>query len=256
MPGDPDTTPLRRLTREPATGPLPRAEPRTTPTRGTAGRKPPHSTEGAAALFRIHLFPIGHLPQPRTEPLRQLPAPDSAELQAAGTRYRTADHPSAHLVDTRARTPRRPARGQASRPERGALADATAQAWRRRYVVREAGDHPTEYAWPPAEHDPEGRSGEPVAVVLEAGTSLDRFGTEHGRIFGEPASTFAARSLPPPWYAAEYHRYRVCAPLPVWQTTSAPWFDSPGGAPRYRATYSAAELVALGYLDPEEGQGR
>lgn len=256
MPDDPDTTPLRGVAREPATGPLPLADPGTTPTRAAGGRKPPHSAEGADALFRIHLFPIGHLPRPRSEPLRQLPAPAPEGDHAAGARHPPADHPSAHLVDTTARVPLRPASGQVGPPPRGTLADVTDPEWSRRYVVREADEQPTEYAWPPAEQHPECGTGRPAAVVLEPGTLLDRFGTEHGRIFGEPGSTFAERSLPPPRYEDEYHRYRVCAPLPVWQTTSAPWFDSPGGAPRYRATHSAAELIALGYLDPGEKEHR
>ena len=64
---------------------------------------------------------------------------------------------------------------------------------------------------------------------------------------------FAQRSLPPEALAAGYHRYLVLRPVPVWRTVSAPWFGQPGGGERYRTTYSAIELVALGYLAEQAG---
>lgn len=75
MAQEPSTTPFRLPAVDPGTGPVRLAEPRTDPGARTAGGKPPHTGEGEVALFRSHLFPIGHMPTPRTRPVRQLPVP-------------------------------------------------------------------------------------------------------------------------------------------------------------------------------------
>ncbi|MCG8920101.1 TNT domain-containing protein, partial [Actinokineospora sp. PR83] len=132
--------------------------------------------------------------------------------------------------------------------------------WDRRFLVRpyDPNDQAsaTEYAWPPGEVFPEGgvAAGEPD--VLAVGTVVDRFGTAEGRVFAADGTPFARRSLPPALLTAGYHRYRVVRPLPVWRAVSAPWFAQPGGGDRLRATRSAADLVALGYLTDITGEAR
>jgi hypothetical protein len=128
--------------------------------------------------------------------------------------------------------------------------------WDRRYLVRLGsvtahGISPEglEYNWPTSEQYPEGGSASGEPEVLDADTVIDRFGTPHGRVFAADSTSFAQRSLPPAHKDAGYRRYRVTKPLPVWRAVSAAWFGQPGGGVRYRTTHSAAELVALGYLE-------
>ena len=128
--------------------------------------------------------------------------------------------------------------------------------WDRRYLVRLGsvtahGISPEglEYNWPTSEQFPEGGSADGEAEVLAEDTFIDRFGTPHGRVFAADGTPFAQRSLPPAHKDAGYRRYRIRKPLPVWRAVSAAWFGQPGGGVRYRTTPSAAELVALGYLE-------
>ena len=67
-------------------------------------------------------------------------------------------------------------------------------------------------------------------------------------LFAADGTGFPRRGLPPAHLDSGYRRYRVLRELPVWRAVSAPWFGQPGGGVRYRTMYSAAELVALGYL--------
>ncbi|GLZ38545.1 glycohydrolase toxin TNT-related protein [Actinokineospora sp. NBRC 105648] len=127
--------------------------------------------------------------------------------------------------------------------------------WDRRFLVRPYDPNTalaTEYAWPPGELYPEGGTAPGEAVVLSAGAVLDRFGTPEGRVFSADATPYPRRSLPPAHLEAGYRQYRVLSPLPVWRTVSAPWFGQPGGGERFRATKSAADLVALGFLEEVE----
>jgi len=127
--------------------------------------------------------------------------------------------------------------------------------WDRRYLVRLGSvtaegitSEGKEYAWPPGEQYPEGGTAPGEPEMLAEGMVIDRFGPPDGRVFSADETTFARRSLPPEWLAAGYRRYRVTRSLPAWRTVSAPWFGQPGGGERYRTTYSAVELQALGYL--------
>ena len=106
-----------------------------------------------------------------------------------------------------------------------------------------------EFAWPPGESYPEGGSAAGEPEILGVGTVIDRFGSPRGRVFSAEGTSFARRSLPPDYLDAGYRKYRVLKDLPVWRSVSAPWFGQPGGGERYRATHSAIELVALGYLE-------
>ncbi|MTD54979.1 TNT domain-containing protein, partial [Amycolatopsis pithecellobii] len=125
--------------------------------------------------------------------------------------------------------------------------------WDRRFLAG-VRDSTPEYAWPPGELYPEGgyEAGEPE--ILPAGTMLDRFGGPDGRVFAPQGTWYARRSLPPSTVDTEYQCYRVLRDTPLWTAVSAPWFGQPGGGIRYRALYSAGELVAMGYLAIEEGQ--
>lgn len=136
------------------------------------------------------------------------------------------------------------------------LGDTHERDWDRRYLVRlgsvtAQGISPEglEYNWPTSEQYPEGGSAHGEAETLPKDTVIDRFGSPEGRVFAQDGTPFAQRSLPPAHKDAGYRRYRILKTLPVWRAVSAAWFGQPGGGIRYRTTHSAAELVALGYLE-------
>jgi len=59
-----------------------------TPETGVAGAAPSQPARrpddrNAAALFRVHMFPIGYLPVPVSRPVRQLPAPEGTTAVSA-----------------------------------------------------------------------------------------------------------------------------------------------------------------------------
>ncbi|WP_424189464.1 TNT domain-containing protein [Actinokineospora sp. G85] len=209
-----------------------------------------------AALLLVHLFPLGHLPVATSAPERQLDAPPREVDYAAGGRFAPADHPRSALIDltTRVAEPAygKPAAAGPLAAGHDPLGGRHERDWDRRFLVRPFDPNnlqaTTEYAWPPGEIHPEGGVEAGIADLLPAGTVIDRFGTPEGRVFSADGTPFAQRSLPPALLAAGVHRYRVLRPTPVWRATSAPWFAQPGGGVRYRATQSAADLVALGYL--------
>ncbi|GAA2964017.1 glycohydrolase toxin TNT-related protein [Actinokineospora diospyrosa] len=210
----------------------------------------------AQSLMQSQMFPVGHMPVVSLAPVRQLAPPHKDVDFAAGLRFPPGDHPRSELADSATAVKHSP-------PTRGRTAPDLLHAhdpqggmherdWDRRFLVRPFdpnSQRPTEYAWPTSELYPEGGAAPGEAVVLPVGTVLDRFGTSNGRVFSADGTRFARRSLPPAHASAGYRRYRVVQPLPVWRAMSAPWFGQPGGGERYRATHSAAELVALGLLE-------
>ena len=230
-------------------------------------------------LFWVHMFPIGHMPVVSDRPALQLPPPPVEVDYAAGMRFEPGDHPlhdevsgAARLAELRTGPPPvEPAVGlPADDPAVAALSQGHdplggqhEREWDRRYLVRLGSvtahglsSEGKEYAWPPGEWYPEGGTAPGEPDLLAADTVIDRFGPPGGRVFSADATPFARRSLPPELLAAGYRRYRVRRALPVWRTVSAPWFGQPGGGERYRSTYSALELVALGYLEELGGGER
>jgi hypothetical protein len=241
--------------RSDAAAPVPAPPPPAPPRLGA----PRQERESVAALFLVHMFPIGHLPVACDRPARQLPPPPPDVDYAAGLRFPPHDHPDSSLIDATAALERLAANAPLPDPPvpDGAVGVPLAghdplgglheREWDRRYLAGTRGGI-AEYAWPPGEVYPEGggEPGEPVA--LASGTMIDRFGVPGGRVFAEDGTPFARRSLPPSHLQAGYRRYRVLRELPVWRAVSVGWFGQPGGGVRYRAVYPAAELVTLGYL--------
>lgn len=88
-----------------------------------------------------------------------------------------------------------------------------------------------------------------VTVILTPGMVIDRFGCESGKQFNPQGIAYASRALPYVCSAAPYASYRVAKPLVAWSGKAAPWFDQKGGAPQFRTSVSAAELVADGTLE-------
>ncbi|WP_192781905.1 glycohydrolase toxin TNT-related protein [Kibdelosporangium phytohabitans] len=228
--------------------------------------KPEQDRDAVIALWLVRMFPIGHMPVAAARPSRQLPPPSAEFDYAAGMRFEPNDHPQSDLVDdTDALAlaggeevvpgPSIPA-GAVTR-DHDPLAGQNERDWARRFVVREGSGRDTadtEYAWPPSELFPEGATAPGEPEVLEPGTLIDRFGAPDGRVFAEAGIPFAQRSLPPSYVHAEYRRYRVLRPLPVWRGVSAAWFGQTGGGVRYRTTHPALDLIALGYVAEEPAE--
>ncbi|KAA9158919.1 DUF4237 domain-containing protein [Amycolatopsis acidicola] len=228
---------------------------------------PRQERESIVALFRVHMFPLGHLPVAADKPARQLPPPPPDFDYAPGLRFPPHDHPQSGLIETEdalsrvregyARLPTPPAEPPEELTERhDPLGGLHERDWDRRFLVG-LRDSVPEYAWPPGELYPEGgrEPGEPE--ILAVGTQLDRFGNTGGRVFAPQGTLFAKRSLPPTALASGYRRYEVLREVPMWWAVSAGWFAQPGGGIRYRSVYSADELVTLGYLADvtfEEGE--
>ncbi|TDP93662.1 TNT domain-containing protein [Labedaea rhizosphaerae] len=222
---------------------------------------PGHKTEREqlVAVLLVHMFPFGHMPVAATEPARQLPTPPPELDYAPGLRFAPDDHPQSHLVGAAVPPEQVPvvepltsesAVVQDLLTGHDSLGELHERDWDRKFLVRPAGpEGDAEYAWPPGELYPEGGTAPGEPEVLDAGTVLDRFGREDGRVFAAAGTPFAQRALPPSHVDLEYRRYRVVEPIPVWRSVSAAWFAQPGGGVRYRSTRSAAELVALGHLE-------
>ncbi|GAA0237889.1 hypothetical protein GCM10010492_41220 [Saccharothrix mutabilis subsp. mutabilis] len=86
------------------------------------------------------------------------------------------------------------------------------------------------------------------AVVLPAGTELDRFGAESGNLVYAAGTTFGRRSLPPDWLNRRYHVYRVQQPVPAVKGVAVPWFGQAGGGTGYFLVASVRDLLADGRL--------
>jgi hypothetical protein len=207
----------------------------------------------APGLFLVYMFPIGHMPKPSARPARQLPPPAAEVDYAAGLRFPPHDHPESGLIQNLGSKPTElpePRDGEELAEGYDPLGGENERDWDRRFLVRAGSEERrAEYAWPPGELFPEGGCDAGEAVVLEAGAVIDRFGTPEGRIFSANGTPYVQRALPPEHLEAGYRRYKVLAPLPMWQTISAAWFGQSGGGVRYRSVYPAADLVALGYLE-------
>ncbi|WP_020668134.1 TNT domain-containing protein [Amycolatopsis nigrescens] len=235
----------------------PRPAPAPAPPPAQAGT-PRQERESLVALFLVHMFPIGHLPVAADRPQRQLPAPSAEVDYVVGLRFEPHDHPESARLDSaealarvrdgwsRLATP--PAEPPAELIEgHDPLGGLHERDWDRRYLGGVRASVP-EYAWPPGELYPEGGYEAGVAEMLAEGTLLDRFGDVRGRVFAPAGTPFAQRSLPPSHREAGYRKYRVLREVPMWRAISAAWFGQPGGGVRYRAVYTADELVSMGYL--------
>lgn len=216
------------------------------------------------ALFLVHMFPIGHLPVASMLPARQLPVPPPEVDYAPGLRFPPHDHPRSDLIDSGdalqkvregySRLPSPPLDPPAALTEgHDPLGGLHERDWDRRFLAGMRQSIP-EYAWPPGELYPEGGHEDGEPQILPEGTMLDRFGGIHGRVFAPDKTLYAKRSLPPSARESGYRRYRVLRDCPMWTAVSAPWFGQPGGGIRYRAVYSADELVTMGYLALEESE--
>jgi hypothetical protein len=242
---------------------------------GMAMQSPPPDAGGkqqeratVIAIWLVRMFPIGHMPVAADRPSRQLPPPSPEFDYAAGMRFEPNDHPESALIDDAEALAWALEGGDAVKPGEpqqhelaeghDPLAGQNERDWERRFVVRAGSGRDTldtEYAWPPSELFPEGATAPGEPEILEPGTLIDRFGTPEGRVFAAVDTTFTQRSLPPSHVNAEYRRYRVLKPLPVWRGISAAWFGQSGGGVRFRTTCPALDLIALGYVAEERDEG-
>lgn len=203
--------------------------------------------ESVVALFRVHMFPIGHLPIAADKPALQLPLPAGAAslgpFAHPDIRLLVDDQSLTNVTAGFRRSPNAPPRPVPDEMTEGyePYGRASESAWERRFIAAEGVD----YVWPPL--DP----GKPI--MLEEGVYLDHFGPAYGRVFAADGTPFAERALPPEWLDQEYRRYRVARRVPMWVSEAPQWFGQPGGGTRYRGPLGADELVTLGYLAEVKG---
>jgi len=94
----------------------------------------------------------------------------------------------------------------------------------------------------------DGFAGRPKAVVLRAGTVIDRFGQPTGNFLAPADASYMGRAVPYDRLKMPYYRYEVVKPLRVQAGKAAPWFDQPGGGMQYKAGERVQVLVERGYL--------
>ncbi|CAG9976901.1 unnamed protein product [Clonostachys byssicola] len=98
------------------------------------------------------------------------------------------------------------------------------------------------------------------SMILEAGTFVDRFGSENGTYISAASAPYSQRALPPsslntqpsaPDFPFSYHVYQVVKPFKVVGGPIAPWFGQPGlGAQFYTGGVgNVLDLIAGGYLE-------
>ncbi|WP_395057915.1 TNT domain-containing protein [Flavobacterium sp.] len=102
----------------------------------------------------------------------------------------------------------------------------------------------------PAEYYPQNNGamqGTTQSTVLEAGTKIDRFGSEAGKFFSPEGTELQLRALPP-GNNGNYNVYEVLKPFPVQSSIIAPAFNQVGTGTQYLAPISAKYLKDFGYI--------
>jgi hypothetical protein len=94
----------------------------------------------------------------------------------------------------------------------------------------------------------DGFAGQPKAIVLRAGTVIDRFGQPTGNFLAPADASYMGRAVPYDRLKMPYYRYEVVRPVRVQAGKAAPWFDQPGGGIQYKTGERAQMLVERGYL--------
>jgi len=102
--------------------------------------------------------------------------------------------------------------------------------------------------WP----DSEWSVGISIAVVLPPGMVIDSFGCENVTRFNPQGTAYSARALPYDCARAPYFSYRVVKPLVARSGKALAWFGQRGGAPQFRTTVPAAQLLADGTIEATE----
>jgi hypothetical protein len=84
----------------------------------------------------------------------------------------------------------------------------------------------------------DGALGAPVKTTLQPGTLIDRYSAdpEQGSFFSPVGTPLDARALPPGSEAKPLVEYVIAKPLPVQESTVAPWFGQPGLGTQYQIT--------------------
>ena len=100
--------------------------------------------------------------------------------------------------------------------------------------------------WP----DDDGCADTPRTIILQPGTTIDRYGDNKGRFFAEPGTPFPARSLPYDESGTRYTVYVVRQPLAVEACRIRPWFDQAGGGTQFKSAAPAVSLLTDGIIAP------
>jgi len=88
-----------------------------------------------------------------------------------------------------------------------------------------------------------------ITVVLPPGMVIDRFGCETENRFNPQGTAYSGRALPYDCAGAPYFSYRVVKPLVAWSSKTPAWFGQRGGAPQFRTTATAAQLLSEGTIE-------
>jgi len=99
----------------------------------------------------------------------------------------------------------------------------------------------------------QGFDDEPVSIILEKGTKIDRYGWDTGK-FAAPAGTpYRQRSLPPGTdNLTRYSVFEIIEPLEVKMGKTAPWFDEEGAGVQYLLPDSIMNLLLSGMIRREK----
>ncbi|KAF9282911.1 hypothetical protein BGZ88_010788 [Linnemannia elongata] len=95
-------------------------------------------------------------------------------------------------------------------------------------------------------------------ATLQAGTFVDRFGSEYGSFISPAEAPYPQRAIPPsnlntskdqPLYPFNYHVYKVVKPFVVEAGPIAPYFGQPGAGTQYHTFSNIMTLIKDGYLE-------
>lgn len=122
----------------------------------------------------------------------------------------------------------------------------------------------TDTAWDWGKNAPNGGAvpGTTQTSVVEAGTTLDRYGSRRGEYMSPADTPFESRSLPPGKQAEPYEQYPVLKKFTVVKEDIAPAFDMSGGGVQLRAQIPEVQngfanindLIRFGYLKDPKGK--
>ena len=88
----------------------------------------------------------------------------------------------------------------------------------------------------------------PTNEILQAGTRLDRYGSDFGSFTSPEGVPYKMRSVVPGTDLEPYSVFEVVKPIEVKSGQIAPWFDEPGGGIQYLMPQTIEDLLNAGII--------